>query len=168
MPLKRAANEHADGTYGLELPLKPGETKIEVNYRLPYEGSFSFEKAGGKLLLAGAPEVSVIAPLDAVKLDSPLLKLEKQEASQGAAFYNWTSTQPLKFGISGILPEKAEGEAPPQSSGPGAGGDANSSEDLSTMENQNFVFQVRWKILIVLAAALTLGLANLFRTPLKK
>ena len=32
------------------------------------------------------------------------------------------------------------------------------------MENQNFVFQSRWKILIILGSALILGLAYLYRT----
>jgi hypothetical protein len=167
LPLRQTANEHPNGVYGLDLPLKPGETKVEVNYKLPYEDSFQFEQNAGKSGLSGTPETTVIAPLDVVTLAGMNLTLTKQDPKQGAAFYAWNSPQPLKFSISGVLPEgggPAEGGAAgPASSGSGEGGDAASSEALSTVENQNFVFQARWKILIVLAAALAFGLVNLYR-----
>jgi hypothetical protein len=173
LPLRQSANEHPNGVYGIELPLKPGETKIEVNYRLPYEESFTFEKNPGKSLLSGSPEVSVIAPMDVVTIAGTSLSLTKREPSQGASFYAWNSQQPLKFSISGVLPENG-GPAAGSEGGPAAGqagggmggeggGDANSAEALSTVENQNFVFQARWKILIVFVAALLFGLFNLYR-----
>jgi hypothetical protein len=167
LPLRQTANEHPNGVYGLDLPIKPGEMKVEVNYKLPYEDSFAFEQNAGKSLLSGTPEVTVIAPLDVVTLAGTSLTLTKQEPKQGAAFYAWNSPQPLKFSISGVLPESGGpaaggGGGQTVASGEG-GGDANSSEALSTVENQNFVFQARWKILIVLAAALLLGLFNLYR-----
>jgi len=173
LPLRQTANEHPNGVYGLDLPLKPGETKVEVNYKLPYEDSFLFEQNAGKSLLSGTPEVTVIAPLDVVTLAAPNLTLTKQEPKQGAAFYAWNSPQPLKFSIGGVLPDNGgpaaagdagqSGQAGVGGSGGEGGGDANSSEALSTVENQNFVFQARWKILIVLAAALLFGLFNLYR-----
>jgi hypothetical protein len=169
LPLRQTANEHPNGVYGLDIPIKPGEMKVEVNYKLPYEDSFAFEKNAGKSLLSGTPEVTVIAPLDVVTLAGTSLTLTKQEPKQGAAFYVWNSPQPLKFSISGVLPEGGPAAGGEGGQGGGAaaggegGGDANSSEALSTVENQNFVFQARWKILIVLAAALILGLFNLYR-----
>jgi hypothetical protein len=171
LPLRQTANERPNSVYGLDLPLKPGETKVEVNYKLPYEDSFQFEQNPGKSQLSGTPETTVIAPLDVVTLAGLDLTLTKQEPKQGAAFYAWNSPQPLKFSISGILPEgggpAAGGDgtqaAPSGAGGGGEGGDANSSEALSTVENQNFVYQARWKILIVLAAALAFGLINLYR-----
>ncbi len=170
LPLRQTANERPNGVYGLDLPLKPGATKVEVNYRLPYEDSFLFEQNVGKSQLSGTPDVTVIAPLDVVTLAGASLTLTKREASQGAAFYAWNSAQPLKFSISGVLPDNggpAAGADAGGQSGAGAGGegggDANASETLSTVENQNFVYQARWKILIVLAAALLFGLFNLYR-----
>jgi hypothetical protein len=170
LPLRQNANEHPNGVYGLDVPLKPGETKVEVNYKLPYEDSFVFEHNAGKSLLSGTPEVTVIAPLDVVTLAGQNLTLTKQEAKQGAAYYAWNSPQPLKFSISGVLPDNGgpaaggdAGQAGAGGAGGEGGGDANSSEALSTVENQNFVYQARWKILIVLAAALVFGLINLYR-----
>jgi hypothetical protein len=170
LPLRQTANEHPNGVYGLDLPLKPGETKVEVNYKLPYEDSYQFEQNAGKSLLSGTlsgtPEVTVIAPLDVVTLAGANLTLTKQEPKQGAAYYAWNSPQPLKFSISGVLPDNGgpeAGGAPSQAGSAGGEGDANASEALSTVENQNFVFQARWKILIVLAAALVFGLINLYR-----
>jgi hypothetical protein len=143
---------------------------VEVNYKLPYEESYQFEQNGGKSLLSGTlsgtPEVTVIAPLDVVTLAGTNLTLTKQEPKQGAAYYAWNSPQPLKFSISGVLPDNGgpeAGGAPSQAGSAGGEGDANASEALSTVENQNFVFQARWKILIVLAAALVFGLINLYR-----
>ncbi len=170
MPLRQTAAEHPGMVYGLEMPLKPGETKVEVNYKLPYEDSFQWEQVPGKSLLAGTPETTVIAPLDVVTISGVDLTLTKKEPKQGAAFYSWNSAQPLKFSISGILADNGSAADAPAGSGDaggatpgGEGGDANSAESLSTVENQNFVYQARWKILIVLASALGLGLFNLYR-----
>ena len=160
LPLKQPATEHDGGVYGLDFPLRPGESKIEVNYRLPYESSFSFEKNATKSLVSGTPEISVIVPVDVVQATSPNLTLAKKDPQQGAAFYDWKGTAPLKFDISGLLPDTPT--APNQTAAPDAGLGAQ-SEDLSTMENQNFVFQSRWKILTVLGTALLLGLAYLFK-----
>jgi len=170
LPLRQTANERPNGVYGLEYPFRPGETKIEINYRLPYSTSGSFEKLPGKSLLSGAPEVTVIAPLEGVKLESPNLSVAKQEAAQAAVFYAWSATAagPLKFAINGVLQDSGQGASGDPANGGGAGSGqqvagAASAEDISTMENQNFVFQARWKILIVLGSALILGLAHLYR-----
>jgi hypothetical protein len=161
LPLKQTANEHDGGVYGLDFPIRPGDSKIEVNYRLPYDSSFSFEKAATKSLVSGTPEITVIVPNNVVQAASPNLTLAKQDVQQGAAFYDWKSSGPLKFEITGMLPES---NAPDQTAAPGTGmaGEAG-AEEISTMENQNFIFQSRWKILIVLGSALLLGLAYLYR-----
>ncbi len=177
MPLRQVATEHDDGSYGVEFPIRPGETKVEVSYQLPYSGSFNFEKPAAKSLVGGKPDVTVIAPMNGVTLFGAGLTKSRDEAAQGATFYAWTSNKPLAFALNGTLPEDpaAAGAGGSQVSAPPGGASANgrdappplagqaSQEDIATMENQNFVFQLRWKILIVLGTALALGLAYLYR-----
>lgn len=163
LPLKQTATEHDKGVYGVEFPFRPGETKIEVNYRLPYDSSFTFEKSSTKSLLSGSPEIAVIVPMQGVQVAGSSLTLNHEEPKQGAAFYDWKSAAPLKFTLNGALPDNPAGAVPNQVAAPGAGLGAQ-AEELSTMENQNFIFQARWKILIVLGSALILGLAYLYRT----
>ncbi len=157
LPVRQNTVELGHGEYALEYPLRPGETRIEVNYRLPYSSEFTFRerpRTAGKGWPLQAGEVVIIAPLEGVTLSGEGLASTGRDESQGAAFYKWTSVKPLEFQISGSLPEagSAEGES-------GTGGEA----EFSTVENPNFVFVERWKILSVLGVALLLGLAHLYR-----
>ncbi len=156
MPLKQAVLDRGESAYALDYPIRPGETRVDVSYRLPYDSSFVFRQRKAKGGLSGAPETIVIAPMDLVTLTSPALSFNRKEEKQGAAFYDWKSDTPVTFEIKGTLPELAADGADG-----GAGGDQ--QEQLATIENPNFVLLAGWKILVVLGVALALGLGHLYR-----
>ena len=151
MPLRQTALERGPAAYALQYAFRPGESHVEVSYRFPYESSFLFRKPKGKPSLSGTSQTTVIVPLEGVAASGPGLTFVKNDETQGAAFYSWNTPAPIEFQISGALPEASSA----------AGGAV--EEEVSTVENPNFIFQARWKILIVLGVALALGLAHLYR-----
>lgn len=151
MPVRQNATRRGEAEYAIEYPLRPGETRVDVNYRLPYESAFTFRKKGGNPS-GSAAETAIIAPLEAVTLSGTGLTPANRDESRGAALYSWNSKGPLQFDIAGVLPE-----ARPEAGPGGAEGES------TTVENPNYVFLVRWKILVVLGVFLALGLAHLYR-----
>ena len=151
MPLRQTTLERAPGAYALQYAFRPGESHVEVSYRFPYESSFLFRKMKGKPSLPGSSQTTLIVPLEGVAVSGPGLTFVKNDETQGAAFYSWNTPAPIEFQISGAL-----AEAPSAAGG-------TPEEEVSTVETPNFIFQARWKILIVLGAALALGLAHMYR-----
>jgi hypothetical protein len=152
LPLKREPAARGKGIYALEQAIEPGESRIEVNYRLPYESSLKLQRPDPRPLFAG-PELSeVIAPLRGVTVAGPGLVFAKKEDSQGANYYTWNGKGAIE--LNGALPESA---------GEGGAAEAGGEQSLSTVVNPNYIHQARWKILIVLGMALALGLAHLYR-----
>jgi hypothetical protein len=158
LPLRQTTEAKGKGLYSMDYAFRPGNTKLEVTYRLPYESEYVFKKGG-----AEGPEIQVIVPLEGVVVKGKNLAETSRDTSQGAVFYTWKGPQPLELEIAGTMPEPAAAGA-----GAGEGGGAGGGEEISTVERPNSITESRWPVLVVLGTALALGLAHLYRLDLLK
>lgn len=97
MPLNRPAEKIGENTYAVKYPVKPGETRFDLQYRLPAQESFET-----KLLHGGGP-VRLIAP-KGVKFEGPKLKdLGPEPRTQATVYELEGSDVALKITGTGTL-----------------------------------------------------------------
>lgn len=164
MPLARTALPTADhNAYSVDAPLRPGETKIQISYRIPY--------AGAKAAITEAP-IFVPAHLE-VYVPQPMQfsgsGFAQVGAQQGYNVYGVTSTavpKTVSFEVSGTAPLPSEvtngsspGAAPAASaasSGPEAAAAppvaASGAVPMPTLLERN-----KWTVFIVLALIAAAG-----------
>jgi hypothetical protein len=114
MPLKNAPVPLGGGKYTFLFPIRPGETRFQVTYHLPYSGKFSFPiKLNGP-----TGTVAVILP-KAITFQaaagSPYGAVEEEAGAQTYVAQGVTPEQPLGFQLSG------KGELPRDNQNPDAG-----------------------------------------------
>ncbi len=151
LPLRQTSTPKGKGVHSLDYAFRPGETRLEISYKVPYQDGYTFKQPA----IPGLAETEVIAPSDGVTVTGKFLTMSSKDESKRAAFYTWAGRQPLELTIAGALPDALP-------SGPEAGA-AGGGEELSTVERPSFITQTRWPVLTVLLAALALGLLHLYR-----
>lgn len=83
MPIERAAKKTAqDGVYAVDFPIKPGETRIDLNYSMPMTGPAEFKSR----ILHGGPPARLVVPsgMELTTQDAKLLG--KEPATQAGIF----------------------------------------------------------------------------------
>jgi hypothetical protein len=131
------------GHYTFLFPIRPGETRFQVTYRLPYSGSFTFSPTP----TLTTDTVAIIMPKSMIfKPDtsaaSSFSPVTEETTSQTYAARNVSPGQPLGFTLSGAgqLPRETEGPeqaagqqqgATPADANAGAGVDANGNPDTT-------------------------------------
>jgi hypothetical protein len=115
------------GHYAFVFPIRPGETRFQVSYRLPYTGSYQFDQR----LAIPAENVAIIMP-KAMKFtpsaSSPFQPINDDVNAQTFLAKNVSPAQPLEFTVSGLgsMPREAQGQA--QGGEAGASGSAASDQ----------------------------------------
>ncbi len=83
MPIERAARKAAqEGVYSVDFPVKPGETRIDLSYKMPMTGPAEFKSK----ILHGGPPARLVAPsgMELTTQDAKLLG--KEPATQASIF----------------------------------------------------------------------------------
>jgi hypothetical protein len=182
MPLKNAPVPLSGNKYTFLFPLRPGETRFQVTYHIPYAGKLDFPvKIDGPtgtvaLMLPKAMKVQPAA-------NSPLGAVNDEVDAQTFVAQNATPTQPLSVSLSGSgqLPRDSQnpssgatggaGQGPAQSSdgtvaatdntAPGKGLD----NPLDPNGNREPLSKYKWWILAGLALLLAIAAGILLRKP---
>jgi hypothetical protein len=148
MPLKvNSVPSGAKNQYAFDFPIRPGETRFDVFYKLPYSGSYEFTINPETRL----NELGVLLP-KSMKFTgiSPGFAQDSDEAGLAVFFAkNVAANQPMKFSVTGegLIPHDVPGAGEGQLSGAGnAGATQSGSAGANT---------VSW--LIVGATALLIG-----------
>jgi hypothetical protein len=147
----------APGGYAFVFPLRPGETRFQLSYTLPYNGSATMSPK----VLQPTENFAVSVPLSMQVQPSAGSRLERKGEDAGMAVYvaqNANPGDPLGFTVSGTgtVPIDGENQAPAANDGRPGGG-------LGTpMNTPDPLYQYRWWIiggvvvLLVTGAAVTL------------
>lgn len=144
MPVERAAKPLSDDTYGVDFPIKPGETRFQVNYEMPLPSPAVFT---GKVLHKEGT-TRLVTPRGVSLKGAGIQELGREPATQ-AAIYNLTGSE-LKVEIEGTGSLR---EAAPEEEGPGI------QEILPRLYDRFYV------VLGLSGAILALGFVALYRRP---
>ena len=147
MPVERSAAKTAKpDIYKVDFPIKPGETRFELTYSVPYAAPSDFSS---RSLYKDTP-TSLVAP-PGVELKGAGLTLRGQEPRSQANVYEVRATE-FKVQVAGAMKVAEESEA--------AGGDPSIEQVLPRMHGS-----LAW-ILALTFAVLALGFALLYRARL--
>lgn len=149
VPVERNAEEAgAPGVYKVNFPIKPGETRLDISYSVPFTSPGTYQ---GKTLMPEAP-LRLVVP-SGVTLAGEGLKPLGAEPNTQAAIYE-VSGAAYKVEIQGVGSLRAAAPA----------GDAGEDEGSTLQQILPRVYdRVLW-ILVPLFAALALGFILLFRS----
>ncbi len=109
------------GHYAFVFPVRPGETRFQVSYRLPYTGSYQFSQR----LSLPAENVAIMMP-KSMKFTpgaaSPFQTVNDDVNAQTFLARNVSAAQPLVFTVAGTgaMPREAQGTGAPGSAENGA------------------------------------------------
>lgn len=147
MPIRRAPEKTSEpDVYKVDFPIKPGETRIDLGYSLPFTPSGVFES---RTLYKGGP-TRLVAP-EGVTLQGDGIELVSQEPRTKASIYNVTSRDfKVQIAGTGALQRGGE-EAADDNAGPGI-------EQIKPRVYE----KLKW-ILTLALAILTLGFILLYR-----
>ncbi|MGH9616946.1 MAG: carboxypeptidase-like regulatory domain-containing protein [Acidobacteriaceae bacterium] len=117
----------SEGDYSFVYPLRPGETRFQVSYRLPYSGSFEFHPR----VAAPVDNFAIILPKSMQFSATPTTAFQPIDEDVNVQTFlvrNVTPQSTLAFHVSGI------GLLPADSAGPGgANGDQSGNAQQSAM-----------------------------------
>ena len=112
------------GHYAFNFPLRPGETRFQIAYTLPYDGKLGFSP----VLLQPVENFAVSVPKSMQLTVAPGSRLEAKGEDAGMSVFvaqNASPNQPLGFTVSGTgnvpLDDTAQGGNAPQDNRPGGG-----------------------------------------------
>jgi hypothetical protein len=147
----------AKNRYGFAFPLRPGQTRFQVTYSVPYTGTREF-KVTPELPLV---ELGVMLP-KSMEFNSSDPELGRSPDVDGMTVFvahDLASGKEVKFSVSGegTIPGQNGGESQPQTSA------AASDETRDPLQTRNASSTSRWYILGVLVVALAGGAYWLFR-----
>ena len=125
MPLKvNPVPSGAKNQYAFDFPIRPGETRFDVFYKLPYSGSYEFTITPETRL----NELGVLLP-KSMKFTGISAGFAQDTDEAGLAVFfakNVAANQPVKFSVSGegLIPAtcRARGEGQPSGGGQRSGG----------------------------------------------
>ena len=155
MPVTTAPTPQGDNRYSFLFPIRPGETRFQVSYTLPY--SSSAEISPSLVQPVGSFAVSVPKSMTVEPVSGSTLKASGEEAGMNIfVAQNAAPGQKLGFKISGTgtIPEQPEAQAQGRDgqSGPGGG--------LGTPVNTpDPLYKYRWWIIGAVAVLLVAGAA---------
>jgi hypothetical protein len=120
MPVERQPKKLSAGEYAIDYPVKPGETRFDISYKLPVTGT---AELSGKILHSPGP-VRLVVPQGMTAEGEGLSPLGNEPKSQAAIFDVKVQAYKVKFTGTGALNsqpamggaggEAAGGGAPPQ------------------------------------------------------
>ena len=146
MPIPQAADKTSTANvYKLAFPIKPGETRIDVGYNLPFNAPGTFE---GKILYKGGP-TRLVAP-NGVTIKGDNIQPIGQEPRTQASIYDVKGTA-FKVEISGTGSLRQANDSADDASGP-------TFEQIPPKVYGN----MKW-ILVLAFGILTLGFILLYR-----
>jgi hypothetical protein len=146
MPIRQAADKTSTpDVYKVAFPIKPGETRIDLNYVLPFTPPGRFE---GKILYRGGP-TRLVAPNGVTINGEGIQSLGKEPRSQ-ATIYNVKANE-FKVEISGAGAFRQGDESSEESGGPNI-------EQIPP----KILGNMKW-ILVLAFSILTLGFILLYR-----
>src|SRR5271167_3103152 len=171
------------GHYAFVFPIRPGETRFQLSYRLPYSGSFKFSER----LALPAENVAIIMP-KAMKFTPsasvPFQPINDDPNAQTYLAKNVPAAQPVEFTVSGTgaMPREAQGgDASPaqgapsgatdQAATPEAGSAAAASDTRpggglgNPIDTPDPLTKYRWWILGGLSLVLAAAAAFFLRSP---
>ena len=171
------------GRYAFVFPIRPGETRFQVSYKLPYSGSFKFSE---KLALA-ADNVAIMMP-KAMKFtpsaSTPFQPINDDPNAQTFLAKNVPATQPVEFTVSGTgsMPREAQaGETGPAQGASAAGAEQPTSPEAGSaaaasdtrpggglgnpIDTPDPLTKYRWWILGGLSLVLAAAAAFFLRSP---
>jgi len=116
------------GHYAFVFPIRPGETRFQVSYRLPYTGSYKFTPK----LAIPAENVAIMLPKSIKFTPGPgasFRPVDEDPSTQTYLIKNATPDQPLDFTIAGLgsMPRESQGQSQGQASQAGDTGPATQS-----------------------------------------
>jgi uncharacterized membrane protein len=166
------------GHYAFVFPIRPGETRFQVSYRLPYSGSFKFSER----LSIPAENVAIILPKSMKFTPSaatPFQPINDDVNAQTFLAKNVPAAQPIEFTVSGTgaMPREAQGgetgpaqgAAADQPASPEAGSAAAASDTRpggglgNPIDTPDPLTKYRWWILGGLSLVLAAGAAFFLR-----
>jgi hypothetical protein len=118
MPVRTAPVPLGNNHYTFIFPIRPGETRFQVTYTVPYKGSFSYTPHPG----LPTDTIAIVMP-KSMKFQpaagAPYQAVTEETTAQAYAARNVSSSQPLGFTLSGVgeLPrdsDAAQGQGPAQ------------------------------------------------------
>ena len=172
------------GHYAFVFPIRPGETRFQVSYRLPYNGSFKFSER----MALPAENVAIIMP-KAMKFtasaSTPFQPINDDPNAQTFLAKNVSAAQPVEFTVSGsgAMPREAQGGdgssaqgsaangASDQAATPEAGSAAAASDTRpggglgNPIDTPDPLTKYRWWILGSLSLVLAAAAAFFLRSP---
>jgi hypothetical protein len=181
MPLKNAPVPLAGGKYTFLFPIRPGETRFQVTYHIPYSGKIDFpvhiDGPTGTVALM-LPKSMKVQPA----ANSPFGAVSDEVNAQTFVAQNVTPTQPLGFSLSGAgqLPRDSQNpDAGPTGAAPGAASQGDGTvaatdntapgkgldNPLDPNGNREPLSKYKWWILAGLAFLLAVAAGILLRKP---
>jgi hypothetical protein len=113
-PIERAAlPTGSPNVMAIDFPIKPGQTRIDVNYEMPYADGTRFQTR----VLPGDVAPRLVTPSGAKLEGTGLTELGVEPESQ-ATIYNFTGTQ-IDAKVTGVGVLQEEAEAPTEDEAPG-------------------------------------------------
>ena len=148
------------GHYGFLFPLRPGETRFQISYHLPYSGSFAFNHQSGLAM----SDVVVMLP-KSVEFKPRGSEFQPSNDEKGMTVYvakEVPANKQLAFSVSGTgqIPREAqEGDAEGDQSAAGGGAPENRPGGGlgAPIDAPDPLHKYRWWLLGGLAAALVAG-----------
>lgn len=133
MPVQAAPVPLAEkGHYTFLFPIRPGETRFQITYRLPYSGKFSFSPRAGQ----ATDTIAIMLPKSMTftpSADAPYAPVNDEVNAQTFVARNVASGQSLAFTLSG------SGQLPRDTQNPDSGAQssqgANSGQALPETQN---------------------------------
>ncbi|MGH9509217.1 MAG: carboxypeptidase regulatory-like domain-containing protein [Terriglobales bacterium] len=144
------------GHYFFKFPIRPGETRFQITYRLPYSGEASFQPR------LKYPVEHLVVMLPRTMQFTSSAQFQEMTEEDGSTVHVSTTVQPGKepaFRVSGtgaFEPEAAAGAQPDNRPGGGLGPPSESPDPLAAY---------RWYILAGLGLALVVGAVYLMQKP---
>jgi hypothetical protein len=121
------------GRYAFVFPIRPGETRFQVSYRLPYSGSLKFSER----LSLPAENVAVILPKSmkfTPSTTTPFAPINDDPTSQTFLAKNVSAATPVEFTVSGTGSMPREAQAGEGGSGQGAAAGGAASDQAASPE----------------------------------
>lgn len=129
MPVEREAKPAGPGEYVVDFPVKPGETRFDISYKLPIKGD---AQLAGKILHAPGP-VRLVVPQGITAEGEGLTALGNEPRSQAAIFDIKGLSYKVKFTGTGSL----------SASQPAAGGGGGGAEGAAQEEDGPRIQQIQ-------------------------
>src|SRR5271154_6170034 len=111
------------GHFAFVFPIRPGETRFQVSYRLPYTGSYKFSQR----LALPAENVAIMMPKSmkfTPSASTPFQAINDDPNAQTFFAKNVPAAQPVEFTVSGIgsMPRESQGQGEGAQGGVAQGG----------------------------------------------